>query len=360
MTRLFLNPTIKKGLLLIAISVYSIFCFSQASIFEKNITIPNYKGTAKDLFKQIGESNNIVFSYSSNVSLDFEVNFKNKQMKLGDFLELVFHGKSIRYKTNGNKVILYTDDKVNEGVKFTQTVRGAIIDEDSRMPLIGATVIIPGTNPIIGTSTDVQGNFRLEHIPVGRINLHLSYMGYDENFIPNIEVNSGKEVVLNLNMRESVLKLDEITITTGRKRGEAINELALLSARSISIDESKRYTGGMDDPARMVTSYAGVAQTPGGSSDIVVRGNSPKYMQWRLDGVEISSPYHIDDQNASFGALTALNKYLLTSSDFYTGAFSPEYGNVLSNVMDMKLRTGITENFEDTVGIGSRLSGCDI
>jgi hypothetical protein len=128
--------------------------------------------------------------------------------------------------------------------------------------------------------------------------------------------------------------------------------MSQLSIHSITLEETKRFTGGMDDPARVVSSYAGVASTPDGSSDIIVRGNSPKYMQWRLDGAEISSPYHMDDQNSSFGALTALNNNLLATSDFYTGAFSSEYGDVLSCVYDVKLRSGNNEKFEATGGLG--------
>lgn len=244
------------------------------------------------------------------------------------------------------------------GQKLTQTVRGTITDTDSKLPLIGATMTIIGSSPLIGTATDVQGNFRMENIPIGRISLQLSYVGYESKTIPNIEVNSGKEIVLDLNMQESVVMMNEVIITPFKNKGMAVNDMSLLSSRSISTEETKRYTGGMDDPARVASSYAGVASTPDGSSDIIVRGNSPKYLQWRLDGIEISSPYHMDDQNASVGALTALNNSLLATSDFYTGAFSPEYGNVLSSVMDVKLRSGNNEKFEATCGIG--LMGTDI
>jgi hypothetical protein len=235
--------------------------------------------------------------------------------------------------------------------KLTQTVRGTITDNDSKLPLIAATVLLSGTNPLIGTTTDVNGNFRMENIPIGRITLQISYLGYESKIISNIEVNSGKEVFLSINLQESVVKLDEIFVS-GRKKGEAINDMSLLSVHSITPEETKRFTGGMDDPARVVSSFAGVASTPDGSSDIIVRGNSPKYMQWRLEGAEISSPYHMDDQNASFGALTALNNNLLTTSDFYTGAFSAEYGDVLSCVYDVKLRPGNNEKFEATGGLG--------
>jgi hypothetical protein len=198
----------------------------------------------------------------------------------------------------------------------------------------------------------------LQNIPIGRTSLRVSYTGYETNTISNIEVNSGKEVVLNLSMQESVQKLEEVVILSNQNKGEAINDMAQLSSHSITLEETKRFTGGMDDPARVVSSFAGVASTPDGSSDIIVRGNSPKYMQWRMEGNEISSPYHMDDQNASFGAITALNNNLLTTSDFYTGAFSSEYGDVISSVYDIKLRAGNNEKFEATGGLG--LMGTDL
>ncbi len=241
---------------------------------------------------------------------------------------------------------------------LNQTVRGTIIDKDSQLPLIGAAVQILNSDPLIGAITDSEGNFRLDNIPVGRISIQLSYMGYESKTLPNILVSSGKEVVLNLGLQESVIAMEEIIIKGAKNKGEALNDMAIISARSISVEETKRYAGGFDDPSRVVTNYAGVTNTPDGSSDIIVRGNSPKYMQWNLEGVEISSPYHFNDQNSSFGGLSALNNNLLNASDFYTSAFSPQYGNVLSSVFDVKLRAGNNEKFESTFGFG--LLGTDI
>ena len=242
--------------------------------------------------------------------------------------------------------------------QLTQTVRGEIIDIDTKMPLIGAAIVMSNSNPLIGTTTDVNGNFRLENVPIGRVTLQLSYIGYEAKTIPNIVVNSGKEVVLDLSMQESLLDIEEVVVKANLRKGEATNDMAMLSSRSISLEETSRYTGGMNDPSRVVSSFAGVTNSQDGGSDIIVRGNSPKYMQWQLDGIEITSPYHMDDQNASYGALTALNNNLLATSDFYTGAFSPEYGNVLSSVFDVKLRNGNNENFEATAAIG--LLGTDL
>jgi hypothetical protein len=235
---------------------------------------------------------------------------------------------------------------------LTQTIRGTIVDADSKLPLAGATLVIPGTNPLVGTSSDTKGRFRFDNIHLGRIALIISYIGYETKTISDIVVNSGKEVVLDFSMQESVIKMEDAIVKAYKNKGEAINDMSQLSIHSVTLEETKRFTGGMDDPARVVSSFAGVASTPDGSSDIIVRGNSPKYMQWRLDGAEISSPYHMDDQNSSFGALTALNNNLLATSDFYTGAFSSEYGDVISCVYDVKLRSGNNEKFEATAGIG--------
>jgi hypothetical protein len=239
------------------------------------------------------------------------------------------------------------------GQKLTQTVRGTIIDMDSKLPLIGASIVITGTNPVTGTTTDANGKFRLDKVQTGRITLQLSYIGYEPMTVPNIEVNSGKEVVLDLNMKESVLKMDEVIVRPDYKKGQALNGMAMVSARSVSVEETGRYSNSWSDPSRIVSNFAGVATNPDGASfDIIVRGNSPKYLQWRLDGIEIPSPYHFDDQNASYGGLSAINNKLLAASDFYTGAFSPEFGNALSSIMDVKLRAGNNEKFEAACGIG--------
>ena len=242
--------------------------------------------------------------------------------------------------------------------QLTQTVRPTIIDIDSKVPLIGATVKIVGSEPLIGTTTNANGEFRLGKVVVGRITLQISYMGYETKTIPDIEVNSGKEKVLNLTMQESVLELNEVVIKATKNKGEAINQMSLISTRSISAAETKRYAGGLDDPSKILSNFAGVTASLNGGNDIIVRGNSPKYIHWRLDGVEITNPTHFADQNSVSGGVSALNNSLLTASDFSTGGFSPEYGDVLSGVYDVKLRTGNNQKYETSLGVG--VQGTDL
>ncbi len=242
--------------------------------------------------------------------------------------------------------------------ELTQRVRGKIVDVDSKMPLIGAEITIVASKPIIGTTTDENGNFRFENIPVGRIDLQLSYLGYEDNFVSNILVNSGKEVVLDLHMEEAVIDMEEIVVTANQHKGDATNEMAILSARSISAEETNRYAGGFNDPSRIMSNFAGVTNTQDGSNDIIIRGNSPKYVQWRLEGIQITNPNHFADQSAVGGAVSTLNNNLLARSDFYTGAFTAEFGDVLSGVYDVKLRAGNNENLEAVFGFG--LLGTDL
>ena len=332
--------------------------FAQNSLLQKKIIITKSEGTVDDILNEISKLGNFYFAYSNDIPVKQEIKLKINNVTVKEFLDEIFIGLPIDYTEKGKKIIITIQKGYKDKIKLTQTVRGTIIDLDSRLSLIGATIVILDSEPLIGTVTNVDGKFRFENLPVGRITLQVSYMGYEAKTIPNIVVNSGKEVVLDLNLKESVIKMDEVVISPDKKKGVATNDMSLLSSRSFALEETKRYTGGMDDPARVLSSFAGVASTPDGSSDIIVRGNSPKYMQWRLDEIEILSPYHMDDQNSSLGALTALNNSLLATSDFYTGAFSAEYGNVLSSVMDVKLRTGNNEKLEATLGIG--LMGTDL
>ena len=234
----------------------------------------------------------------------------------------------------------------------TQLIRGAVIDEDTQLPLIGATVSVLNTEPKTGTITDVEGIFRLEKIPIGRVNLVISYIGYQDKFISNIEVNSAKEIILEIALVESVEALSEVVVTASTKKGKALNELAIVSARSISVEQTSRYAGGFNDPAKITGNFAGVTNSQDGGNDIIIRGNSPKYVGWRLEGAEITNPNHFGDPSSISGSTGALNNNLLATSDFYTGAFPSEFGDALSGVYDVRMRKGNNEKFEGIFGFG--------
>jgi hypothetical protein len=236
---------------------------------------------------------------------------------------------------------------------MTQTIRGKVYDNDTQSPLIGATIRIADTTRVIGSVTDLEGDFRIENIPVGRVTILIDYVGYENRVISNLLVSSAKEIVLSIGLIESVNNLSEVVVTATKNKNEVLNEMVLVSARTFSVEETQRYAGAFNDPARMVSAFAGVTSNPEGNNDIVVRGNSPRGILWRLEGMEIPNPNHFAWEGSTGGPINALNSNMLSNSDFYSGAFSPEYGNALSGVFDMKLKKGNNETREYTAGFST-------
>ncbi len=235
---------------------------------------------------------------------------------------------------------------------ITQTLRGKVIDSENLSPLPFTNVSLPGTDPLLGTTTDIDGNFRIEKIPVGRHEVKASFIGYETTVMREIILNSAKETVIEIKLKESITSLGEIVIKATDKKESALNTMAIVSARQLSVEEASRYAGGFNDPARVAASFAGVAGNMG-NNGIVIRGNAPRALLWRMEGVEIPNPNHFADI-LSFGAggLTALSSQMLANSDFFTGAFPAEYGNALSGIMDLQLRSGNNQKREHTLQIG--------
>ncbi|MES2389154.1 MAG: carboxypeptidase regulatory-like domain-containing protein [Bacteroidota bacterium] len=245
---------------------------------------------------------------------------------------------------------------------FRQTIRGRVTDNDGISPLPGASVIIVGSNPVIGAAADANGYFRIDNVPVGKQTLKVSYIGFGEKIIPNVQVNSGRQTELNLKLQESIAGTEEVTVTAKRKGGDTGNEMAAVSGRSFSPDETRRYAGALNDPSRMASTYAGVSGDASGNNDIIVRGNSPRGMLWRMEGVEIPNPNHFANEGSSGGPINIINPNVLGNSAFYTGAFPAAYGNALSGVFDLGLRSGNNKKNEfvlqaGTIGIEAGAEG---
>ncbi|MGD1845857.1 MAG: carboxypeptidase regulatory-like domain-containing protein [Salibacteraceae bacterium] len=235
----------------------------------------------------------------------------------------------------------------------TQTIRGTIVDKDTRAPLIGANVVVMNSDPFLGATTDIDGKFRLEKVPVGRQNLQVTYIGYLERILSNVEVNSGKEVVLNLELEESVATLGEVEIKANERKQESINEMATTSVKQFTLEESGRYAGSRNEVSRMAANFAGVSNANDARNDIVIRGNSPNGLLWRLEGLDIPNPNHFSSVGSNGGAISMLNYNVIANSDFMTSAFPSEYGNATSGVFDLRLRNGNNEKREYMIQAGA-------
>ncbi|NND32363.1 MAG: TonB-dependent receptor, partial [Saprospiraceae bacterium] len=236
-----------------------------------------------------------------------------------------------------------------------QNFRGRVFDQESLTPLIGANVTIENGDPNLGTSTDIDGEFSIPNVPIGRNNIVVTYLGYEPTILGNVLFTTGKEVVLEIPMTESLVEMQEIVVKANSEKSAPLNEMAMTSARSFSVEETGRYASSLFDPARMAQNFSGVSTT-GGSSDlfneIIVRGNSPRGVLWRLEGIEIPNPNHFGGLGNSGGGISMLSSSLLSSSDFYSGAFPAEFGNATSGVFDLNLRKGNNQKREYSFMLG--------
>ncbi len=236
----------------------------------------------------------------------------------------------------------------------TQTVRGKIIDEASHSPLTGVTIVLLNSNPILGVATDVNGNFRMPKVPLGRQSFKVTYLGYEEQTISNIIVTTGKEVELNINLAERVNNISEVEVVFKKSEDKVgtNNEMSTVSARSFNIDDTKKYAGALGDPSRMAANFAGVVGANDSRNDIVVRGNSPQGMLWQMEGLNIPNPNHFGALTSTGGPVSMLNNNNLDKSDFMTGAFPAQYGNATAGVFDLKLRNGNADKGEYVGQVG--------
>jgi hypothetical protein len=236
--------------------------------------------------------------------------------------------------------------------ELTQTVTGRIIDKISQGPLPGASIAaIKDSSILAGATADMNGYFKLEKIPVGRQTFKVIFVGYTAITLAEVIVSSGKELVLNIEMEESVVQMKTFEVTTTDKAG-AINEMASGSVRTFNTEETERYAGSRGDPARMASNFAGVQGSDDSRNDVVIRGNSPIGLLWRIDGVNIPNPNHFATPGTTGGPVSMLNDKTLATSDFYTGAFPAEYGNSIAGVFDLKMRNGNSEKNEFTAQFG--------
>lgn len=240
--------------------------------------------------------------------------------------------------------------QLKDSTTFTQTIKGIVTDRSTGLTLPGVTIKIVSVNAVKAAATDVQGAFRVSGIPVGRHILQATYTGYQTTVLSDVLVTTGKEAEINIDLSPQNKQLTEVVVNaTSSKR--PVNTMAMASGRSFSPEETNRYAGGFFDPARMAQSFAGVV-AGGDNNEIVVRGNSPKSLQWRLEGIEIINPNHFSNEGAAGGNVSMLNSTILGTSDFYTGALPAEYNNATSGVFDLKFRKGNTTKREYSFSIG--------
>jgi len=232
----------------------------------------------------------------------------------------------------------------------TSTISGTVLDSEARYPLPGAYVQISTLEGFM-TPTDMDGRFSFADVPIGRHVVKLSFMGYESRTIDGVVLVSGRPVVLEVKMSESVFSIAAAEVTA-TQTGEVMNEMATVSARAFTVEETDRYAGSRGDPARMASNFAGVQGADDSRNDIVVRGNSPSGVLWRIEGVDLTNPNHFSVPGTGGGPVAIINNKTLANSDFFTAAFPAEFGNSTAAVFDLKLRNGNQDHWHGSAQLG--------
>ena len=194
--------------------------------------------------------------------------------------------------------------------ELTQTIRGTVLDKQTQSPLPGAVISILNSEPIKATTTDENGKFRFDNVLLGRKQLKISLISYKEKS-QTVVLTTGKETVLNIELEESAVQGQEVVISAEIDKTKSNNKMATVSSRIFSTEEANRYAGSRGDPARMAANFAGVSGANDSRNDIIVRGNSPLGILWRLNGLDIPNPSHFGSMGSSGGPISILNNNTL-------------------------------------------------
>ena len=356
MNRITINKETDKILLFLFFAFLSLNATAQND--RKQITIQNKNISLKEAFAEIELQTGYSIAYElSTVDVKKKISLSLENQSIDEALSQILKETRYSYKITGYHIIITPSG--NEQQKSTkekterptQTVRGIVLDSKTNAPIEFATVRIMNVGSL-GSTTDSLGRFRIDHVPVGRCNIQTSYVGYNANIFNEIPVTSSKEVYMEIPLDENVHSLAEVVIQPEIKKDKPLNAMAITGGRMISMEEAGRFANGFDDPARLSSAFAGVAGDVG-TNAVAIRGNSPQFTQWRLEGVEIPNPTHFADLTGLGGGfLSALSTQVIGNSDFYNGAFPSEYSNALSGIFDMQIRNGNNQKYEHTFQLG--------
>lgn len=226
-------------------------------------------------------------------------------------------------------------------------IKGRIFNAKNNEPVEFATIVIQNT--VIGTNSDVEGNFMLKQVEPGFYQLKISAIGFKTYISETFRVTKAAGATINIPLEEDEIRLEEVTVRPSffPKRDESPTSL-----RTIGIDEIEKNPGGNRDITKVIQSFPGVSSAASFRNDVIVRGGGPSENKFYLDGVEIPNLNHFATQGASGGPVGIINVDFVREVNFYSGAFPAAFGNSMSSVLDFTQKIANTERpkFRTTIG----------
>jgi hypothetical protein len=237
----------------------------------------------------------------------------------------------------------------------TGVVYGRVTDAFTKEPLVGANIILLGTN--LGAAADANGSYRITGIPVNTYQVRASIIGYKAVVKTDVAVNSSKPFQVDFQLTEETIELQDVTV-----RADYFNNdpTELISTRSFSYEEIRRTPGGFEDVVRALSVLPGVGQAEAGRNDLIVRGGAPSENLYIVDGIEVPNINHFGTQGASGGPLSYINLDYIKETSFSTGGFSSAYGDKISSVLRIDLKDGRNDRLGGKATISATQFGLNL
>jgi hypothetical protein len=233
----------------------------------------------------------------------------------------------------------------------TATIIGTVKDKNTQETLIGATVLLEGTN--LGAQTDIDGKFKITGIPPKSYNLRVQYVGYTPKSVFNIVITTGNIQTFNIELEPEGKNLSEVVVQS-RSFGKKTE--TPLSVQSLTAEEIKSNPGGNFDISRVVQALPGVGGNTGGGAfrnDLIIRGGGPNENVFYLDGIEIPVINHFATQGAGGGPQGILNVSFIEDVTLSSSSFKANVDNTLSSVLNFKQRDGNSERLQGNIRLSA-------
>jgi CarboxypepD_reg-like domain/TonB-dependent Receptor Plug Domain len=225
----------------------------------------------------------------------------------------------------------------------TTTISGFVFEEASLEALIGANIYLEDLP--LGASTNNSGYYVITNVPVGKVKLVASFLGYKTKML-NIAVKRGENIKTNIVLNEDILESETIVVTADSvpiadQLFEKQISTLKLSARQINAIPQIAEA----DLLRSLQTLPGILPLSDFSSALYVRGGTPDQNLYLLDGTDVYNPEH------AFGLFSTFNTDAIKQVDLSKGGFSADRGGRLSSIIDVTNIDGNRKAFEGKAGI---------
>jgi len=224
----------------------------------------------------------------------------------------------------------------------TGKLSGSVKDSQTGEPLVGANIIIVGTE--FGAATNLDGNFVILNIPPGSYSVKVSYIGYQVSLFNDLQIIVDQTTQLPAELTPESIQVEEVivTATTPMIQKDVTSSVSVIRRDQIEALPVSTFTD-------LLSLQAGVVET--GSNNLHIRGGRSNEVAYLVDGVYVKDPL--------LGGLSLeISNDAIQEMSLLSGTFNAEYGNALSGVVNIVTRDG-DENFSAKVEARTSEFGID-